>query len=75
MAIGAKQRSVSMLPEDIKIVQEHGEPMSLDFSTSLRLIIREWQEMKRMRVVGIDSLPRPAGATEVPVILVRAEPE
>jgi hypothetical protein len=64
-----------MLPEDIRIVQEHAQPKGIDFSSSLRIIVREWAEMKRLRVVGIGSLPRPVDAAEGPVILAQVEQE
>ena len=69
--MGAKQRSVSMTEEDIHIIREHGRPYGMDFSTSLRVIIREWQEMKRMRVVGVSELPRPVDGQAVPVVMVQ----
>lgn len=71
MAIGAKQRSVSMLPEDVKIVQENGAPYGLDFSSSLRQIIRQWAEMRRMNVVAVGELPRPEDGQAVPVVHVQ----
>lgn len=65
-----KQVSVSMMPEDIQLVRENGVPYGLEFSTSLRQIIRQWAEMKRMRVVAVDELPHPDGAEPVPVVSV-----
>lgn len=42
----AKKKSVSIYDEDECIVNDFAEPMGLDFSSALRVIIREWKEFK-----------------------------
>lgn len=69
-----KQKNSSLEEAQIRMIREYGQALgSLDFSTTLRVIIREWQEMKGLKVVGIGSLPRPEDAVEVPVVLVQQE--
>ena len=72
--MGLKQRTSTMDEDQIRVIQEYGREMgNLDFSSALRVVIREWQEMKRMKVVAIGELPRPVDGTSVPVVHVQAE--
>lgn len=64
-------KAVSLYPSDISIVDAHVAPMQLSFSDGVRMIIREWAEMKRMHVVKTDELPHPADAHPVPVVYVQ----
>jgi hypothetical protein len=64
-------KNSSLYPEDIEIVKSYGEARGLDWSSALRLIIREWSVY---RVARIEDLPHPADAQPVPVVYVeRAE--
>jgi hypothetical protein len=38
------KKSVALYPEDETIVNDFARPKGLDFSTALRLIVREWAE-------------------------------
>jgi hypothetical protein len=69
-----KQKNSSLTEDQIAMISGYGEKLgNLDFSATLRIIIREWQEMKQLRVVAIGELPRPEGAQIVPVVHVQAE--
>jgi hypothetical protein len=60
--------------DQIRVIQEYGREMgNLDFSSALRVVIREWQEMKRMKVLTVSDLPRPEDGQSVPVVHVQAE--
>lgn len=71
-----KQKNSTLEEEQIQMIGEYGQALgSLDFSTTLRMIIREWQQMRQMRVMAVGELPRPDGAQAVPVVSVQAEGE
>ena len=52
--------SVSLFPEDRQIVGVLAERKGLNFSSALRQIIREWQEMKAQQRVRITEAGRAA---------------
>jgi len=59
------QTSVSLYQYDKQIVRANAVRRGLDFSNSLRTIIREWNEYKQ---AGVTLLPHPDGAHPAPVI-------
>ncbi len=40
------RRNVTLYPEDFRVVKEFGLAHGLDFSSTLRFIIRDWARMK-----------------------------
>lgn len=69
-----KQKNSTLEETQIAMISEYGQQLgNLDFSSALRVVIREWQELKRLHVVGIGSLPRPEDAVDVPVVLVQQD--
>lgn len=60
---------VSFYPDDYRIVKDNADAKSLGFSPSLRVIIREWHEMK-MRIAKVENLLYPDGATPSPGVCV-----
>ena len=72
--MGLKQRTSTMDEDQIQVIQDYGQRLgNLDFSSTLRVVIAEWIEFKRFRVVGISELPSPDDAVSVPVIQVAEE--
>ena len=41
------QRNISLQPDDFTVVKQHAKDWGQSFSSALRLIIREWQQLKR----------------------------
>jgi hypothetical protein len=55
---------------DLARIKAEGDRRGLNKSASLRLIVREWAEMRRAYVTGITELPHPEGAQSVPVLQI-----
>lgn len=69
-----KQKNSTLEEEQIQMIGEYGQALgNLDFSSALRVVIREWQEMKKLQMVGIGSMPRPVDGVDVPVVLVQQD--
>jgi hypothetical protein len=43
----AERRSISLYPSDWAIVQAHAERLGVGVSTSIRLIVREWNDLRK----------------------------